>query len=194
MLKSLGKKRQQLDDKALTTLVPQLKDLSVLDKFSPKDCSTVGKFSNVVVDDVKCNVINGKIGDWNVGASVNWLIRNSKASSSSSCWKYVKDSLAAGGFHTDGSRSAYMATDFLSNNGFRCIRKGRVSGHDGADYLDKCLGDITVFNHCPKHPHGHIDMWCGKQWISDFKQNGNWINGSTETNFTIWRYSGSGKK
>ena len=194
LLKSLGKKRQQLDDKALTTLVPQLKDLSVLDKFSPKDCSTVGKFSNVVVDDVKCNVINGKIGDWNVGASVNWLIRNSKASSSSSCWKYVKDSLAAGGFHTDGSRSAYMATDFLSNNGFRCIRKGRVSGHDGTDYLDKCLGDITVFNHCPKHPHGHIDMWCGKQWISDFKQNGNWINGSTETNFTIWRYSGSGKK
>ena len=195
LLKSLAKKRQQIGDGNLGKLVKQLVNISdTLGEFTPNDCSTVGKFSNIVVDDVKCNVINGRIGDWNVGASVNWLIRNSKASSSSSCWKYVKDSLAAGGFHTDGSRSAYMATNFLSNNGFRCIRKGKVHGHDGADYPNKCLGDITVFDHCPKHPHGHIDMWCGKQWISDFKQNGNWINGSTETNFTIWRYSGSGKK
>ena len=195
LLKSLGKKRQQIGDGNLGKLVKQLVNIpDTLGEFTPNDCNTVGKFSNVVVDDVKCNVINGKIGDWNVGASVNWLIKNSKASSSSSCWKYVKDSLAAVGFHTDGSISAYMATNFLSNNGFRCIRKGKVHGHDGADYPNKCLGDITVFDHCPKHPHGHIDMWCGKQWISDFKQNGNWINGSTETNFTIWRYSGSGKK
>jgi hypothetical protein len=186
LLKSLGKKRQQLDDKALTTLIPQLKDLSVLDKFTPNDCSTVGKFSNVVVDDVKCNVINGKIGDWNVGASVNFLMKYSrdsyddkrckngapiiKGSCIGKCWGYVKRALKAGRFQTDDSESAYMSVDFLSKNGFRCIRKGRVNGHVGTDYPDKCIGDITVFDHCPRHPHGHIDMWCGKQWVSDFKQ------------------------
>ena len=93
---------------------------------------------------------------------------------------------------TDGSQSAYMATDYLKQNGFKCIRTGKVKGHVGADYSDKCIGDITVFDKCDGHKHGHIDMWCGRQWVSDFKQEGNWINGSAETNFTVWRYTGSG--
>lgn len=39
------------------------------------------------------------------------------------------------------------------------------------------------------HKDGHINMWCGKEWISDFKQEGNWISASHMGNFTIWRYT-----
>lgn len=31
-------------------------------------------------------------------------------------------------------------------------------------------GDIVVFNRTPNHFWGHIAMYDGKQWVSDFKQ------------------------
>ena len=31
-------------------------------------------------------------------------------------------------------------------------------------------GDIVVFPKVTNHPYGHIAMWTGKQWVSDFKQ------------------------
>lgn len=32
------------------------------------------------------------------------------------------------------------------------------------------VGDIVVFPNIGKHKFGHIAMWNGKQWVSDFKQ------------------------
>ena len=32
-------------------------------------------------------------------------------------------------------------------------------------------GDIVVFPKVKNHPYGHIAMWTGEQWVSDFKQN-----------------------
>ena len=38
------------------------------------------------------------------------------------------------------------------------------------DVNDKKVGDIVVFQPIGKRYFGHIAMWNGKQWVSDFKQ------------------------
>ena len=36
-------------------------------------------------------------------------------------------------------------------------------------------GDLVVFNSAKGHPYGHIAMWNGKQWVSDFRQKGMFV-------------------
>ena len=37
-------------------------------------------------------------------------------------------------------------------------------------------GDIVVFPMIWKHPLGHIAIWIGKQWVSDYKQKSIYID------------------
>lgn len=234
LLKSLSKKYAKLTPNVFCTLVQQFKEefrqnknekLPTMEKYSPTCCNNVGSGSNGTVapmniaNDAECkHVVNGKIGDWDVQATVNWFNKysrnawndyNCKPGAPYSptatdgtrtdkcklgrCWAYVKRALHAGGFPLDGSESAYMAANFLKSHGFKMIVSGKVNGHSGSDYPNKCVGDITVFAACKGHKHGHINMWCGKKWVSDFWQEGNWISGNANTDFTVWRYTGKGK-
>lgn len=219
LLKSLAKKASTMNEDSFKKMVEQVKDTTLLEKYKPQECETLfvtkGSLStnSILVDNVECSLKNGKIGDWDVQASVNFLMEHARDSFSQNvckpnnilrnpplagcvgkCWGFVKRALHAGGFKLANSVSAYQATDFLQQNGFRCIHKGTVVGHKGSDYQNKCEGDITVFDKTKEHPHGHINMWCNGQWISDFKQSGNWVNGSHTLPFTVWRYTGSGKR
>ena len=54
-------------------------------------------------------------------------------------------------------------------------------------------GDIRVFESYPgqKSSEGHIDMFNGGQWISDFRENGNWPGPpyrNNQTPFQIFRW------
>jgi hypothetical protein len=40
-----------------------------------------------------------------------------------------------------------------------------------ADNYVAQTGDIAVFAKTETHPHGHIQIYGGSQWISDYKQN-----------------------
>jgi len=163
--------------------------------------------------------VNGKIGDWNVGDSVNYLLTYAREHTKDGldsgvckngapfsptatnpsdrtntcetghCYGYVKRALSAGGINLAG-KSAYMAASQMPGKGFTKIAEGNGIT---VDYADKQLGDITVFNKCSGHKDGHITMWCGNEWVSDFKQMNNRINSRTRTNYTVWRYSGKGK-
>jgi hypothetical protein len=208
LLKSVYKKYHGVNKE-----IPQFDNADIFKDIEIQSCNTLGDnggYGATPVTDVKCNIENGKIGDWNTQKAVDWLMKYSRLSYKDStcrpgaplvgdppscvgrCWGYVKRALGASGFITDGSGSAYMAKDYLEKNGFKCIKKGFVRGHEGSDYPDKCVGDITVFDKCSGHKHGHINMWCGRQWVSDFRQEGNWISSNANTSFTVWRYSGSG--
>lgn len=44
-----------------------------------------------------------------------------------------------------------------------------------ANYKPKS-GDVSVFPAVKGHPYGHIAMWDGSRWISDFKQKGIIVN------------------
>ena len=46
-------------------------------------------------------------------------------------------------------------------------------------------GDIAVINH---GKHGHICMWDGKNWVSDFRQNNMWVYAG-DGECVIFRYN-----
>lgn len=77
------------------------------------------------------------------------------------CGYAVRQAINAGGCPTFGYPGAacdYM--DFLPGLGFTEISK--------SDKLT--VGDIVVFEAVNGHPHGHMAIWNGLQWISDFRQ------------------------
>ena len=216
LLKSIFKKyRSQMDNKDLNIKeIPQFDNKEIFRAIDIQNCTTLGSNNSmgeiVVCDDVKCALKDGMIGDWNVQTTINWFKKYSRDSYKDKkckpgapiidgscvgrCWGYVKRALQAGGFPFANSEAAYQAKSFLLENGFKCIRKGFVDGHNGSDYPDKCVGDITVFEACSGHKYGHIDMWSGSKWVSDFWQEGNWISGTAKTGFKVFRYTGVGKK
>lgn len=84
------------------------------------------------------------------------------------CAKYVRWALEAGGMKTWGTakidqrpNSAKDYGPFLLHKGFKEVPKGNYQ-----------KGDISVIqNLSAAKPHGHIAMWNGENWVSDFVQN-----------------------
>ena len=115
---------------------------------------------------------------WNVGAAVNWIRNNSSPSSQGRCAKYVRTAIEQGGVSTAGRPiAAKHYVGFLPTIGFNPI--GSITGRDKQSrwsLSNAKPGDIAVMDH---GTYGHICMWGGDQWYSDFKQ-GN----------RMWVYSG----
>jgi cell wall-associated NlpC family hydrolase len=51
-------------------------------------------------------------------------------------------------------------------------------------------GDLVVYDGNPRHPSGHVQMYDGSQWISDFKQKHVSPYGSDVPRSTIYRLGG----
>lgn len=95
------------------------------------------------------------------------------------CAKAVRLMLEAGGLNTTGRpKSAWQYVFFLPNIGFKHI-KSLYGKNEQASWSMTAAqpGDIAVMSH---GEHGHICMFTGKQWLSDFPQN------------NMWPYSGDG--
>lgn len=125
---------------------------------------------------------------WNLYAAVDYLIKHAAPKSQHQCAKYVRLAIEAGGISTAGRPvSAYQYKDFLPKIGFKAI--GSISGKNSQDKWTKNnarKGDIAVMDH---GEHGHICMFSGYQWISDFKQNHMWVYGGDGTCY-IFRFNG----
>jgi hypothetical protein len=107
---------------------------------------------------------------FNVEIAIKTLNKNALLKSSGYCAKYVRLSLEAGGIKTNnrpGSAKDYDS--FLKKKGFYAI--------NSRNYIP-LRGDIVVmeaFMGAKKnHPHGHIQMYNGTQWVSDFRQKAFW--------------------
>lgn len=81
------------------------------------------------------------------------------------CARYVANALQASGFKFQRQPSAYMyhTNGILSQMGFKLVHRG-IKG------FSPQIGDVCVINRFPGHQHGHICIYNGKQWISDFRQ------------------------
>lgn len=86
------------------------------------------------------------------------------------CAKAVRSFIEAGGISTEGRPvSAYKYVSYLPTKGFRHIAK--LEGTQQQQSFRPQPGDISVMAH---GKHGHICMWNGSQWVSDFPQNNMW--------------------
>jgi hypothetical protein len=96
-----------------------------------------------------------------------------KRESTGWCAEYVRKGLEVGGLHIKEEDHRKKAKDY-----------GPILEKYGASVVPKYpytprTGDIVIFQPIPpknaqeptKHPDGHMQMWDGRQWVSDFKQN-----------------------
>lgn len=83
------------------------------------------------------------------------------------CARCVREALAAGGVVIDPHPiSAKDYGPYLEHAGFCAV--------DGAGYVPHA-GDIIVLqSYSSEHPHGHIAMFDGQRWVSDFVQRDMW--------------------
>jgi hypothetical protein len=206
LLKSLGKKRQQLDDKTLTTLVPQLKDLSVLDKFSPKDCSTVGSALSGLGGSskwAKAVQIMGKwyeknIHEYNQSAFANCPliggnVRKDCSGYVSACLQYMgvfdKGKITNSGGFTNDQKIAQI----LEKGGFRKLRYSwaAVEPYDIISYRNGDKGHVEILAEKGDSPKswgwGSTHDCQGKRACMP-ANTGDKPKGNTYT--TIWRYMG----
>lgn len=118
-------------------------------------------------------------GKWNIDRAISWINSNSLNNSVGSCAKYVRMAIEAGGMSTVGRPvAACNYTAFLPSKGFKHIATLSNKQEQNQFSSNKAQkGDIAVMSH---GKYGHICMWNGNQWISDFKQN------------NMWPYSGNG--
>ena len=95
-------------------------------------------------------------------AAVDYLVRHAETHSKKRCARYVRLAIKAGGCPTFGQPPSACDYDlFLPDLGFEQV--------DASGYVPR-RGDIVVFSAIKGHKHGHICMYDGKRWVSDFKQ------------------------
>jgi hypothetical protein len=91
-----------------------------------------------------------------------WLRTNAGATSQGLCANYCRRALEAGGYDMSGHpRAAGDYGPFLKSLG-----ASRVATEN---YVPE-TNDIAVFDKTTAHPYGHIQIYDGTRWISDFIQ------------------------
>jgi len=131
--------------------------------------------------------VNGGDYDWrpqyNLDAAITALNNNAQPKSVGYCARYVRTALEAGGLNTSGRPGSAADYDgYLPTLGFNSV--------SSTNYTPQ-RGDIVVFNRFNGHQHGHIQMYNGSQWVSDFRQSDFWPGSSYLTiqpNYTIFRW------
>lgn len=125
---------------------------------------------------------------WNISNAIQRLVSSAHRNSQHQCAKYVRLAIEAGGISTAGRPgSAYLYKNYLPSIGFNLI--GKIHGKQNQlnwTRNNAQIGDIAVMDH---GEHGHICMWSGRQWISDFIQSNMWVYSGDGTCY-IYRYNG----
>ena len=115
-----------------------------------------------------------KPGTFNVNAAVSMASQISTTRSSGKCAKIVRTFIEAGGISTAGRPiAAKDYVSFLPKIGFGYV----TSLGDRETQLDWTKsqarrGDVAVMDH---GQYGHICMYTGSRWVSDFVQNNMWV-------------------
>jgi RHS repeat-associated protein len=117
-------------------------------------------------------------GGYDIDKAISALDKNALPNSSKYCARYVRYALEKGGLNTKGHPvSAKDYDSFLLQKGFQVV--------EPPNYFPM-KGDIVVmkaFKGSKPHPDGHIQMYNGTKWESDFRQSNFWP-GSDYIKFT----------
>lgn len=101
---------------------------------------------------------------YSVKIAVSMAQKCKTTKSSHTCAKAVRQFINAGGLDTPGHPiAAQDYIEYLPKIGFQLINTVQSNEHFEAE-----PGDIAVMRHWK---YGHICMWDGSNWVSDFRQN-----------------------
>ena len=121
------------------------------------------------------------INNYNNDKAVEHLRAHAQPRSTKQCAGYVRRAIEAGGCPTFlYPVSACDYEVFMPDLGFDKIPE--------EEYVPQ-KGDVVVFSDVPGHINGHMCMYDGRQWISDFKQRSMYCASAYRTHghHTYWR-------
>lgn len=115
---------------------------------------------------------------WNNRASVSYINSHVESKSHGKCAAYVRRAVEAGGVkikipppRIGGSASACDYGPSFEAVGFKPVYSYTGSGPtDTAAIPGQQVGDVVVIQPIDGHPHGHIALFNGTHWVSDFIQ------------------------
>lgn len=113
---------------------------------------------------------------YDINKATTHLRENSLSRSHNCCAWFVMRAMQKGGFPSI-ILPAWAYKYYLPINGWKEI--------NDSNYIP-VEGDVVVFPFVKGHPYGHIAMWDGSQWISDFKQKGIIVS-KDYSNYKIYR-------
>jgi len=121
---------------------------------------------------------------WNAQAAIAYLRQHAAARSLGRCAEYTRKAIESGGVKLLHHRSAKDYGSSLCVAGFRAVTPAPI--HLRA-------GDVAIIQPIPHHPHGHMCMYDGAVWISDFRQLHGFYPGPSyraqKPPYAIWRNS-----
>lgn len=131
---------------------------------------------------------------FNLQGALQAAVKMAGAASQHVCAKYVRTYLEHGGINTSGRPGlARQYTTYLPTIGYSHIASiGNTDAQTAFTNSGARPGDIAVYQK-PGEPMapGHICMWTGSQWVSDFRQNHMSVYRSRgNVNAHIFRFTG----
>ncbi len=88
--------------------------------------------------------------------------RAAHAKSRGLCAKYVRKALQGAGYKFTPNPSAYQ---YATRGTLRKAGFTKISNRSKPQ-----IGDVVVVSRSRAHPHGHISIYDGRNWVSDFRQ------------------------
>jgi hypothetical protein len=112
-----------------------------------------------------------------------WMDAHALTRSSHHCAMYCRLGMEAAGLSTQDRPRSGDAGDygpFLLRHGAQVVAK---------DLYTPQVGDTVVFEKTAQHPYGHIEMYDGQRWVSDFMQHSfsPYRDAASTPPFTIYR-------
>ena len=98
--------------------------------------------------------------EWCPEAAARYATEKAEKKSVGMCALYVRNAIIAGGI------PLYVGGDAWSYKYMLPI----LNFHQVGKKSEREVGDIVVFQPIGGRKYGHIAIWNGKQWVSDFKQ------------------------
>lgn len=127
---------------------------------------------------------------FNIQGAVQYLTARAHAKSEGWCARYVRQAIEAGGISTAGRPNwAWKYIQYLPTIGFQHI--GTCNNRQSQAMFPARAGDIAVYTKpgFGTSKPGHICMFNGSQWISDFRQSRMGVYAG-EVGAHIFRYTG----
>lgn len=123
---------------------------------------------------------------WDAKAAVKHLKTHKRASSHGQCARYVREAVEAGHVRLARHTSAKDYGSSLTRVGF--VSQGALASGFRA-------GDVAIIQPIKGHRHGHMCMYDGRHWISDFEQMHGFYPGpgyrKRKPAYAIYRYPGT---
>jgi hypothetical protein len=99
---------------------------------------------------------------WDNAKAVEHVDDNAEDESIGECARYVREAVEAGGVTLIRHGSAKDYGPSLIAVGFEAMPATAIDAPEA--------GDVGVVQPIPGHPNGHMAMFDGKLWVSDFEQ------------------------